>query len=279
MDASLLSILVFVLVTVIYYWAPSVGKPHLDVATLENPAALAAWYTTLSHRLGFYLLAIIVTQFLLAAGFLATKCGGNIGRNMGAAFLFTFIPWVLLFGVLLAVLFAFPGFKTAFANVIGYFVVAWPANDLLTELLVDGNVQKAIEQTADPQRKQDLASAADAIIKICGNKSVLINQLNPDNFTGMWSLLRPLMKEGMAANADKKQQLLDMVLWKDNIGEAFWYIYAAILISSIVYSNLSTRACATDPATVARNRNAYLAQQEQQKSANEGINGVTYTAQ
>ena len=59
-----------------------------------------------------------------------SKCGGSLDKNIGAAALFTFIPWILIFGVMLAVLIIFPSFKNAFSNVIGYYVVSGQANEL-----------------------------------------------------------------------------------------------------------------------------------------------------
>ena len=89
---------------------------------------------------------------------------------MGAAGIFTFIPWTLIFGVLILVLSIYPGFKSAFSDVIGYFYVSGSANKVLTELLVDKDIQKNInnDTTISPEQKLAMQSSADAIIKICG---------------------------------------------------------------------------------------------------------------
>ena len=81
-----------------------------------------------------------------------------------------------------------------------------------------------------------------------------------------WGLLRPLMKEDITGNEEiettNKAQLLAMVVLKDNIGEAFWYTYTAILISSIVYYNLANRGCVKSVEQIKAGYDEYLKNQE-----------------
>jgi hypothetical protein len=53
--------------------------------------------------------------------------------------------------------------------------------------------------------------------------------MNPNNFLEIWETLKPLMITGSYDNLEIKQKLLDLVVLKDNIGEAFWYLYTSIL--------------------------------------------------
>jgi hypothetical protein len=204
------------------------------------------------------------------------KCGGAIDKNIGAAALFTFIPWLLIFGVMLAVLVIFPGFKSAFSDVIGYFCVAGGANDIFGSILMGTDLNEMIEQSGDDNKKQELTKAAEAIVKICGNKSILINQMNPDNFLQIWEVLKPLMLPGSYENVKIKQDLLSLVVLKDNIGEALWYIYTAILISSIVYYNLATRGCVKSIDQIKTEHDDYIKQQEEATKQQEINNATTY---
>lgn len=272
MDISYLSLLIFILTTILYY---SYFKPSLNVVELTNTEGIENYYSSNMRSLGLYLLIVVVSQFLLNVSYLINKCGGSPGRNVGAAAIFTFIPWVLIFGIMIATLIIFPGFKTAFSDVIGYFVVSNNANNILAEILIDTDVNKAINKTNNQEEKNAMMESAEAIMKICGNKSILINQMNIDNFPTIWNVLQPLMKEGMFNNLEKKQSLLDAVLLKDNIGEAIWYVYTAILVSSIVYYNLATRGCVQDIQEIKANREKYLKEQEEaekQKKLNEKTN-------
>ena len=206
-----------------------------------------------------------------------SKCGGSLDKNIGAAALFTFIPWILMFGVMLAILIMFPGFKSAFSDVLGYYAVSNSANDLFSSILIGTDINEQIETSSDPSRKQELTKAAEAIMKICGNKSILINQMNPENFINIWDNLKPLMLPNAYENTDIKQQLLNLVVLKDNIGEAFWYVYTAILISSIVYYNLATRGCVKSVDQIKSDHDAYIKQQEEANKTQELNNSTTYT--
>lgn len=277
MDISLQSLLFFTIITILYFAVPSIGKPELTLADLESDQSKADYYNKNIKSLAFYLGVVVITQFFLNVGYLMAKCGGAIDKNIGAAALFTFIPWILIFGVLLAVLIIFPGFKTAFSDVIGYYVVAGGANDIFASILMGTDLNEMIEKAGDDTKKKELTRAAEAIVKICGNKSILINQMNSDNFLDIWNTLKSLMVPGAYENLEIKKQLLDLVVLKDNIGEAFWYIYTAILISSIVYYNLATRGCVKSIDQIKSEHDAYIQQQEEADKQKELNNSTTYT--
>jgi len=276
MDISFQSLLFFIIITIIYFVFPSIGKPQLELKDLETDVSKSEFYTRNMKSLAFYLGVVVVSQLFLNIGYLMAKCGGSLDKNIGAAALFTFIPWVLIFGVMLAVLIIFPGFKGAFSNVIGYYVVAGGANDIFGQILLGTDLNEMIEQTSDVNKKNELTKAAEAIIKICGNKSILINQINPDNFLDIWNTLKPLMTPGSFDNIELKQQLLNLVVLKDNIGEAFWYVYTSILISSIVYYNLATRGCVKSVDQIKSEHDAYIQEQEAQAEQAKLNNSTTY---
>lgn len=278
MDISLISLLIFTIITILYFVSPSIGKPELTLSDLVNDESKANYYSKTLKSLAFYLGVVVISQFFLNSSYLMSKCGGSLDKNIGAAALFTFIPWILIFGVMLAVLIVFPGFKSAFSDVIGYYVVSGSANDIFGSILLGSDLNEMIEKTSDPIKKRDLTQAAEAIIKICGNKSILINQMNPDNFLEIWDVLKALMIPGAYENNDIKKQLLDLVVLKDNIGEALWYIYTAILISSIVYYNLATRGCIKSVDQIKSDHDAYIQQQEDADKQAELNNSTTYVA-
>jgi uncharacterized protein YacL (UPF0231 family) len=160
--------------------------------------------------LAIYILLVILIQFMVNSSIITSNCGGNITENMGAAGVLTFVPWILIFGVLVLILTIYPGFKSAFSDVVGYYYVSTTASKLLTELLVNTDIEKkmADDATMTEEKKLALESAADTIIKICGNTSILINQIVPSNFQEYWSILTPLMKDKYqkgGPEADKMQ--------------------------------------------------------------------------
>jgi hypothetical protein len=126
--------------------------------------------------------------------------------------------------------------------------------------------------------KEQIEEAADTIVKICGNTSVLINQIVPSNFVEYWSMLVPLMKDQYQAGAPElKQQLLDTVVMRDNIGEAMWYIYTAILLISITQYNIMKRGCTGDLATMQASHEKYLEQEATVKAKTEKAESTIYT--
>jgi hypothetical protein len=279
MDISFQSILFFIIITITYFAFPSIGKPKLELIDLETNDSKMNFYNKNIKSLLFYLGVIVVSQLFLNIGYLMAKCGGSLDKNIGAAAVFTFIPWILIFGVMLAVLIIFPGFKSAFSDVIGYYVVAGGANDIFSSILMGTDLNEMIDKTTDINKKKELTQAAEAIIKICGNKSILINQMNPDNFLDIWKTLKPLMKSEQIYNDIQiKQQLLDLVVLKDNIGEAIWYIYTAILISSIVYYNLATRGCVKNVEQIKADHEAYIKEKEAAAEEAKLNNSTTYVA-
>jgi len=277
MDASLQSIIYFIIITLVYFTFPSIGKPQLELKDLENDETKMSFYGKNIRSLALYFGVVVFVQLFLNIGYLMSKCGGSLDKNIGAAALFTFIPWILMFGATIAILIIFPGFKSAFSDVIGYYVVSGSANDIFSSILVGTNLNDMIEKNDNVNDRNELTKAAEAIVKICGNKSILINQMNPDNFLDIWNILKPLMTAGSFEDMKKKTDLLNLVVLKDNIGEMFWYIYTAILISSIVYYNLATRGCVKSVDQIKSEHDAYIQQQEQAIEQQKLNNSTVYT--
>ena len=280
MDSSFFSLIIFTIITILFF----MFMPYPSIDMLQN-ADLYAGYTKFKmYGLAIYFAFIVLSQFGINAKVIMDKCGGSVTQNIQTAALMTFIPWLFVFGGLIAVLIIFPGFKSAFSNVIGYFAVSSRANNVLTQLLNNTDISKKINDASkgDEVAKEGLQSAAEAIIKLCGNMSILINQIVPENFMEYWGMLTPLMKDeykvaGSTAAADLQKQLLDVVVLRDNIGEALWYIYTAILLTSIIQYNIVKRGCTKDLATMEASHQQFLAQEEKDQAEKEKTQSMIYT--
>jgi hypothetical protein len=257
-------------------------KPNLKYNDLTNSSEYKKYSNNNHLYLGIYFLLILIIQFIVNATIITTKCGGSVTENLGASGVLTFVPWTLIFGVVILVILVYPGFKTAFSDVIGYFYVANSANQILTELLVNTKINDEItnEQMTSMSKKQ-LEKAADMIIKICGNTSILINQIVPSNFIEYWNLLRPLMKDKYKMDGplvdEKRNELFELVVTRDNVGEAMWFIYSGLLVCSIVQLKISTRSCNTNPKQIAKNYQEYLSKQEAIDKKNKQATSTVYT--
>jgi hypothetical protein len=285
MANSYLNIITFLLTTLLYYL---VLKPALTLKQLVNPDELQKYKTNNNIYLAVYALLILIIQFIVNASVITTTCGGSISENMGAAGLLTFIPWTLIFGVVIVIIMIYPGFKSAFSDVIGYFYISGSANNILTELLINPELEKTLnsnsespKQQIDNSSKQRLQEASDAIIKICGNTSILINQIVPSNFMDYWTTLKPLRKEKYQDDAnpetvDMQNKLFELVVTRDNVGEAMWYIYTGILITMIVQLKIATRGCKMSPSTMTQNYDTYLANEEQNTTQQDLATSTVY---
>jgi hypothetical protein len=279
MANSYLNIITFLLTTLFYYLAL---KPALPYSLYANKEEYKNYIANNYMFLAIYVLLVILIQFIVNSSIIANTCGGNITENMGAAGILTFLPWIFIFGIIVIVLTIYPGFKSAFSDVIGYYYVSNEANKILTELLINKELEtKLKEDTAiTAEKKASLENTADVIMKICGNTSILINQIVPSNFDQYWSILRPLMKDKYQTSSEEtnkiKNDLFELVVTRDNVGESMWYIYTGLLLTSIVQLKITSRGCSTNPKTMQSNYEKFLEEENKAKEQKEKAS-TTYT--
>ena len=280
MANSYLNIVTFLLTTLFYYLTI---KPSYTYEISIDPTKQKEYKSSSYMYLAIYLLLVMVIQFMVNASIISSTCGGNITENMGAAGVLTFLPWTLIFGVLIVILTVYPGFKSAFSDVIGYFWVSSSANKVITELLVDPKIQKKMDEdaTSTPEQKEAMMTAADTIIKICGNTSVVINQIVPSNFQSYWNILTPLLKpKYQTDNPDTekiKNELFEIVVTRDNVGESMWYMYTGLLLTSLVQLKMTTRGCVSNPKTMEENYQKFKDAEQKAKDQKALATGTTYT--
>lgn len=259
MDLSYLSAFLFLFLTYLYYYKI---KLPLELKSADSTdfisgddiyKSYASYIYGNNYTTAMYFLLVVTSQFGVNLCSVIQKCGGTVGKNLVVAFFMTVVPWTLIFGAVIGLLVVYPGLKGAFADVVGYFAISGEANDLLSEIIVDSKIDNKIQKTeGNGEDKLAQQEAAEAIMKLCGNKGILVNTMNPENFNSVWSILQPLLQTKFknGANADdlfvKKKALFALIVRKDNIGEAFWYMYTGALLIAVVAYNLSARACDKD---------------------------------
>ena len=247
MDLTYLSIISFILITIVYYAVPSIGKMSATLKIFTNAEEMDIFNRESNIRLAIYLAVVLLSQFIINTTFVINACGGSSASNYGSAFLITFLPWIFIFGVMLVALIMYPGFKGAFSDIVGYFFVSDKANTLLSQILMsDTTAQTAINGIEDATVKSDLTRAAESIVKLVGNKAILINQITPTNFISTWDTLKQLMKPTMYENEQFKSDLLDVAVTRENVGEALWYIYTGLLIISYTSYKITSASCPPD---------------------------------
>ena len=260
-----LNILFFMITTVLYFITI---RPKLTSEIMLQPESQVKYEKQRLISLGIYFVSVILVQFVINCSMVRSNCGGNLTQNIATSMIITFLNWFLIFGVVIIVLVAFPGFKTAFSDVVGYFYVSKKANELLTELLMNTKISDKIDIATEGNldKKRELELAADTIIKICGNTSILINQMIPTNFMEYWGILQPLMKDQYQGNNEAsnriRDQLFDLVVTKDVIGEAMWYVYTGFLMVFIVQYKIISNGCKSNPATMEANYKKFQEEEE-----------------
>jgi len=272
-DYTGINILTFVIITVLYY---AFMKPKFKLEHIKSADSMIEAARNQKYMSGIYFIVVLFFQFAINANSMAHKCGGSVGTNIAAAAGMTVLPWIFIFGVMMMFIMAFPGMKTAFSDVIGYFAVSYSANNLLAELLLDTEVEAKLKMAdADDKTREAVQSAAQAIVKLMGNVSILINQVVPGNFAKYWETMIPLMKPkyadfpDSAETIEKKEKFLELATFRDNIGEGCWYIYTGILLIMIVQNNIVTYKCDTGPRLMNAKYDEYQAEQQAKQDATE----------
>jgi hypothetical protein len=257
------SYIVFLLTTIGYYY---LLKPKISLDILNNPENYQKYISNVNYILFLFLTINIILQFFTSYFIISGNCINNTAsESFSSAAMTTILPWLIIFTAIILILIFFPGFKFAFSNTIGYFYISSSANKLLNELMtVNSSIKNKIDNTDSitPQEHIKLQETAESIMKLFGNVSVLINEIVPENFINYWKIIQPLFKEQYQKDDDitlkLKNELLDLVISRDNVGECLWYIYVGILIISIVQYNISNKGCAITIASMEANYQTYL---------------------
>jgi hypothetical protein len=122
-----------------------------------------------------------------------------------------------------------------------------------------------------------IQEAASAILKICGNSSILINQIVPSNFTKYWEILQPLIKPEYRNDDSVQQQLFNLAASRDSVGEAMWYIYTGLLLIMLVQLKITTRGCQSSVSTMQQNYQKYLDNEQAKQSQQAAVTDTVYT--
>ena len=226
-----------------------------------------------------YLSTILFSQFLLNINLTKELCGE---ANTFIAFIYTFIPWTMIFGIVILFLSAFPGWLAPFSNTFGYFIISMYKLDLkFSDVILSEPIQNDDQNT-------DIAEINQLLRNIMLNKSVLINEIpNADaGFVNFIEKLRKinLIKGGIDFKIDeetgnysdpKLEALQELIRVKFLIANIIWYILTGLLTISIAYNSIIQSECKNSVNYIERQ---YAANQQEVERINaENVtNGRTY---
>lgn len=224
-----------------------------------------------------------IVQTVLNMGWLSATCGGTWTDQAWTACRCTFFPWFFMFGVSLVLLQVFPSLVSVFSNVIGYFYIAKEANTWLNTVLntIPTRQNEALNAVKDEAAKTSLTAAAELIMELVGNPSVLLNQITPDNVDQYWNRLTPLMKPELLTDTNKqmesKSQLVRFVWSRYNVGLATWYIYMGVLVISVVQMQLASQGCNHNPAVMEQKYKEFTEAEDKAIAEKKARTETTYT--
>lgn len=225
-----------------------------------------------------YLSAILFSQFLLNINLTKELCGE---ASIFIAFIYTFIPWTMIFGVIILFLTAFPGWLAPFSNTFGYFLISMYKLDLKFSDVI-------LSEPINAGEDQDTSKVNQLLQNILSNKSVLINEIPnaSDGFVNFIEKLRKinLIKEGIDFSIDeetgnysdpKLEALQELIRVKFLVANIIWYLLTGLLTISIAYNSIIQSECKNSINYIEK-RYAENQQAVEKTKAENVTNGRTY---
>ena len=258
-----INFLIFITTTIIYYLFL---KPTLKQSNTLHPDEVQKYTTSNYYYTFIYFMAVLVGQLITNIFTVIGKCGSSSFANLILAVVFTLLPWTLIFGVMLVLLLIYPSMKKGFADVVGYLFISGKAHEYIDEIITLDNT---------------IAS------KISGKPEIFINILTPFNFNSYFNDLTTKTPSTATdpTNAifhseqmnQVKDNLFNLIVNKDKIGEVMWVIYTGILLISIVQYYITSKSCSNDKSTLQDNYKKYVDTQEKTQNAQDAAT-TTYSA-
>ena len=184
--------------------------------------------------LASYLLLVAISQYIFNLGYTASVC--NNTPQYFIAFYATFIPWGLIFGIMIVILLINPGWLSPFSNSFGY------------GLALMGGLDSTINKIFTPEKELDNitdTNIKNALVEIYSNKSLLVNQITMLNFDIFWNNMSNLFKENVKDNLTLKQELRGYICLKEVVSKFIWYICTGILTIYISANYIISSTCKT----------------------------------
>jgi len=189
---------------------------------------LADKYSIKNGNMSKILTIVVIIVALLAQMGTAIKvsqihCGFP---QVGKALLYAFIPNLMYMGVIIALLFFFPGFKSPFSNTFGYLLILPFVRPVINELLIgNGNKSEGL------------------LKKLYQDESVLVNLLTPSE-SGFTKRLENLTKGSDKLKTNWKgtkaeKNLYNLVVIKDMMGEYIWLVLGLAITISTTFNSIT----------------------------------------
>jgi len=163
-----------------------------------------------------YIIIIMLVEFFNNLSVASQICNGS-SQNIFSVFMYTLIPNFLILGSVITIISALPGWLSPFSNTIGYFIVSC----------------MGLSRNFNNLLKSSKGSSAQALItKICSDKSLVINEMTPDNYIDFMRTLSNIFVKKYDT-LPEYENLYSLVVIKTLISEYIWYLLAGLLAISV----------------------------------------------
>ena len=215
-----------------------------------------------------FVAGILIGEFMISIGMIKTVCGFE---QWGFGALVTFVPWILITGLIKFILMIRPGWLTPFSNTIGYFLSSaiFGLTTAFRELLKPKNLEpptELVEGVAPGSGGQngDAKDVAKALQQIYDDDSLLINQFTPDNVEETirkFSSVGLMYTSGEYAKGDtskaavysKYVEAIKKAVWfKLFVSEFIWLLMAGILTISVTFNYIVNYGCKMTPDQIGK---------------------------
>jgi hypothetical protein len=216
---------------------------------------------------GLFVAVILVGEFMISVGMTKTVCGFE---QWGFSAMATFVPWILIAGMIKFILMIRPGWLVPFSNTIGYFLSSaiFSLSDTFKKLLVPNTNLSAADTAATsstetpgtpgtPGTPDNGKEVSKALQEIYEDESLLINQMTPENvmdmitkFTTVGIMLTPASFAKAYPGPNSAEiyngfitNLKKAVYFKLYISEFIWLLLSGILVISITFNYIVSYGC------------------------------------
>ena len=209
---------------------------------------------------GVYFLVIVLVQYYLNLGVATAICGVP---QYGTAAMVTFVPWVIMFGLLKVALTAFPGWLSPFSNTFGYLIAKLAGlKETLHNILAPVGDRKG--------------SNASLLNEIYSDPSLMLNEITLENVDSWW---QNMSKANLLnSNASSyKDDLISLVRMKNIVSEYIWFLLTGALISSVSYNYTVGTSCQLTSDEIASRAEKLRADSDANLKKEEQKNDMVYT--
>lgn len=238
----------FIILTTIFFGFKAYNSNNIESTPFSN-----AW------TIG-YIIIIMLIEFFNNLSVASTLCDGS-PQNTLSVFMYTLIPNFLILGSVITIISALPGWLSPFSNTIGYFIISC----------------MGLSRNFNALLKSTKSSKAEALIsKICTDKSLVINEMTPDNYSEFMNTLSNIFINKYNTLPEYKN-LYSLVVIKTLISEYIWYLLAGLLSISIGSHALSKLQCEYSPEEMKKTINELHEEEEEMENERARKQPVLYS--